>query len=217
MEGSLLRLDIFSDPICPWCMIGKAQLDRALEARPAHPFKIEWHPFQLNPNMPPVGQSRIDYLAAKFGGLDKVAQISARVEAAARDAGTEIDFSKVAHIPNTLNAHRLIHWAGVEGRQSAVVSALFRSYWREERDIGDTATLCEIAKMAGMDDQLVGRLLNSDADCEDLMARDRDAREKGVNAVPTYLIAQQYVLSGAQPTELWKQVIDELIEKTIAQ
>jgi predicted DsbA family dithiol-disulfide isomerase len=139
--------------------------------------------------------------------------MSAQVEAAARDAGAAIDFSKVTHIPNTLNAHRLIHWAGIEGRQSAVVSALFRSYWREEQDIGDTAILCAIAKAAGMDDQLVGRLLNSDADSDDIQARDLDARSKGVNAVPTYLIAQQYVLSGAQPTELWKQVIDELIEK----
>lgn len=213
----MIRLDIFSDPVCPWCYIGKANLDRALEVNPEHPFAIQWHPFQLNPGMPADGVDRAEYLEAKFGGRDKAVQIYARVEEAARQAGLAIDFSRIKRMPNTLNAHRLIHWAGLEGRQTPVVSALFRAYWREGRDIGDTATLAQIAGEAGMDPTVVERLLASDADRDDLIARDIDARKKGVSAVPTFLIAQRHVVSGAQPTELWEQVIAELTGQPGAQ
>lgn len=206
----MIRLDIFSDPVCPWCYIGKANLDRALERRPDHPFAIEWHPFQLNPDMPAAGVDRREYLEAKFGGKDRAVQIYARVEEAARTAGLEIDFAAIPRVPNTLDAHRMIHWAGLEGRQTAMVSALFRAYWREGRDIGDAGVLAALAGETGMDAALAARLLATDADRADLAARDLDARRKGVTAVPTFLIAQQYVLSGAQPPELWGQVIDEL-------
>jgi predicted DsbA family dithiol-disulfide isomerase len=113
-------------------------------------------------------------------------------------------------MPNTLNAHRLIHWAGIEGRQQPVVDALMRAYWAEGRDIGDLDTLAAIAGEQGMDAAATLRLLHSDADAEDIAARDADARAKGVNSVPTFLIAQQYVVSGAQPPELWGQVIQDL-------
>ncbi|MDZ4137014.1 MAG: DsbA family oxidoreductase, partial [Paracoccaceae bacterium] len=122
----------------------------------------------------------------------------------------EISFDRIARTPNTLDAHRLIHWAGLEGRQNAVIAALFRAYFREGRDIGDAATLAEIGAQAGMDGALTARLLATDADRDDIVARDGDARSKGVSAVPTFLIAGQYVLSGAQPVPLWQQVIDEL-------
>jgi predicted DsbA family dithiol-disulfide isomerase len=114
-------------------------------------------------------------------------------------------------MPNTLNAHRLIHWAGIEGVQQAVVNALMRAYWTEGRDIGDLSTLADIASENGMDREATLRLLQSDADADDIQARDQDARHKGVNAVPTFLIAQQYVVSGAQPPETWGKVIEELM------
>lgn len=207
----MIRLDIFSDPVCPWCYIGKANLDRALERHAGHPFAIQWHPFQLNPDMAAEGVNRRQYLEAKFGGKDKAVQIYARVEQAARAAGLDLDFANIPRLPNTLDAHRMIHWAGLEGKQTAMVSALFRAYWREGRDIGDPATLAAIAGEIGMDAALAARLLATDADRDDLAARDLDARQKGVNAVPTFLIAQQYVLSGAQPPELWGQVIEDLV------
>ena len=205
-----VSLDIFSDPVCPWCMIGKAHLDRALESRPDHPFVVAWHPFQLNPDMPKEGADRRAYLEAKFGGKAAAAQAYAQVATAAEAAGVPIAFETMDRTPNTLDAHRLIHWAGIEGRQSAVAAALFRAYFQQGRDIGDAATLAQIGAEAGMDGAAVARLLASQADADDIAARDLDARTRGVRAVPTFLIARQYVVSGAQPVAFWQQVIDEL-------
>lgn len=209
----MIRLDIFSDPVCPWCLIGKAHLDRALEAHPEHPFVIAWHPFQLNPDMPAEGVEKRPYLAKRLGGEAKVDAIHDRLREIAKDAGVAMDPDKPEMLPNTMNAHRMIHWAGIEGKQAAMVSALFRAYWRDGRDIGDPEELCDIAEEIGMDPVAVARLLATDADLDDLRARDVDARKKGVTAVPTFLIAQQYVVSGAQPPEVWAQVIEELVAK----
>lgn len=209
----MIRLDIFSDPVCPWCLIGKTNLDRALESRPEHPFRIEWHPFQLNPDMPKEGADHVEYLAAKFGGKQRAIQAMLQVAEHAKKAGAEIDMEKVKRLPNTLDAHRLIHWAGIEGKQTPMVARLFRAHWRDGEDIGDHATLARLAGEVGLDAGAVARLLASDADAGDIAARDYDARKKGVTAVPTFLIAQQYVVSGAQPVEVWQQVIDELVEK----
>ena len=206
----MIHLDIFSDPVCPWCYLGKANLDRALAANPAHPFQIRWHPFQLNPDMPPEGVAKRAYLEEKFDGKARVDAVHERLREVARAAGIEIDPDKPQRMPNTLNAHRLIHWAGIEGRQDAIVAAIMRAYWVEGRDIGDAETLAAIAGETGMDREAILRLLNSDADAADIAARDADARAKGVNSVPTFLVAQQYVVTGAQPPELWGQVIEEL-------
>ena len=212
----MIRLDIFSDPICPWCYIGKANLDRALERRPDHPFRIEWHPFQLNPDMPAGGVDKHRYLADKFGE-DQLVKVHLRLKEMSRAAGAEIDPDTPKRIPNTLDAHRLIHWAGLEGRQTAVVSALMRAYWREGRDIGNAGVLADIAAASGMDRAVTARLLASDADADDIRARDEDARRKGVSAVPTFLIAQEYVVSGAQPPEFWDRVIEDLVQQIKAQ
>ncbi|MDN5788136.1 DsbA family oxidoreductase [Pseudorhodobacter sp.] len=209
----MIRLDIFSDPICPWCYIGKTHLDRAMESRAEQPFQVQWHPFQLNPDMPAGGVDRRDYLEQKFGGKDKAVEVYARVTQAAKAAGLEINFEAMQRTPNTLDAHRLIHWAGLEGRQNAVVAALFRAYFRDGKDIGDRVVLAGIAVAAGMDGAMTARLLDSDADRDDLIARDADARTKGLTGVPAFLIAQQYLMSGAQPVAVWQQVIDELLEK----
>lgn len=211
----MIRLDIFSDPVCPWCYLGKANLDRALEAHPEHPFAVEWHPFQLNPDMGTGGVDKRTYLAERFGA-GKLDAVHDRLKAMAKQAGLDMDPEVPQRIPNTLDAHRMVHWAGLEGRQTPMVSALFRAYWREGRDIGDPAVLATLAGEVGMDAALAARLLASDADADDIRARDQDARKKGVTAVPTFLIARQYVLSGAQPPELWGQVIDELAEKARA-
>ncbi len=206
----MIKLDIFSDPICPWCYIGKARLHRALAARPDHPFHIEWHPFQLNPDMPAQGMDRRAYLEAKFGGKERAVQAYMPVIEHATQAGLEINLDAIATTPNTLDAHRLIHWAGIEGRQTAAVSALFRAYFIDGRDIGDTEVLADLADGIGMDAAVVLRLLASDADADDIRARDQAAREMGVNSVPTFLVNRQHAVPGAQPTDLWLSVIDEI-------
>jgi predicted DsbA family dithiol-disulfide isomerase len=206
----MVKLDILSDPICPWCYIGKTNLDRALERHPEHPFEIEWHPFQLNPDMAPEGVDRAAYLEEKFGGRENAVRIYARVDAAAEAAGLTIDWAAIRRVPNTLDAHRLIHWAGLEGRQTPVVGALFRAYWREGRDIGDRGVLLDIAEGQGLDRAMTQRLYESGADADDIRARDAHARKRGVTGVPTFVVANQHVVQGAQPAELWDQVIAEI-------
>lgn len=209
----MVKLVIFSDPICPWCYIGKARLDRALEARPNHPFEVEWHPFMLNPDMPQGGMERRAYLEAKFGGKEGAVKAYMPVSQEAEASGLEIHLDKIAVTPSTIDAHRLIHWAQLEGRQTAVVSRLFRAYFVEGRDIGSADVLCDIAEGVGMERDMVARLLASEADAGDIRARDADARHKGVNSVPTFVIANQHVVPGAQPPELWLQVIDEIADQ----
>ncbi|MDA0355214.1 MAG: DsbA family oxidoreductase [Proteobacteria bacterium] len=206
----MIRLDVFSDPICPWCYIGKTLLDRALEKHPSHPFVIEYHPFQLNPAMPKDGAERSAYLTAKFGGQTQFFETYGRIAQSAKEAGIDINFDIMTRVPNTLDAHRMIHWAGLEGKQAAMVAAQFRAYFREGRDLGDVQILADLAAQVGMDRAVAERLLTTDSDLDDLASRDKDAREKGVSAVPTYLIDKQYVLSGAQQPDLWAQVISEI-------
>lgn len=206
-----VKLDILSDPICPWCFIGKTYLDRALEQRPNHPFVIEWHPFQLNPDMPREGIDRRAYLEAKFGGKEKAVAAYLPVVEHAEQAGLKINFDAIARTPNTLDAHRLIRWAGIEGRQTAIVSSLFRAYFQDGRDIGDRDTLADIADSCGMDAAMVRRLLATDADEQDIRDRDAAARQMGVNSVPTFIVASQHAVPGAQATDLWLKVIDEIM------
>ena len=205
-----IKLDIMSDPICPWCYIGKAHLDRALESEPDHPFVIEWHPFQLNPDMPEAGMDRRAYLEGKFGGKEAAVRAYAPVVEHAEKAGLKINFEAMQRTPNTLNAHRLIHWAGIEGRQTAAVSALFKAYFVDARDIGDAEVLCDIADVIEMDASLVSRLLDTDADVQDIRDRDAHSRKMGITSVPTFIVAGQHAVPGAQPPDLWKKVLADL-------
>jgi predicted DsbA family dithiol-disulfide isomerase len=206
-----VKLDIMSDPICPWCYIGKAHLDRALAAAPDHPFLIEWHPFQLNPDMPAEGMDRRAYLEGKFGGKEGAVKAYAPVVENAEKAGLKINFEGMQRTPNTLNAHRLIHWAGIEGRQTAAVSALFKAYFVDTRDIGDVEVLTDIADSIEMDASVVGRLLASDADMQEIRDRDAHSRAMGINSVPTFIVGGKHAVPGAQPPELWAKVIAEVM------
>ncbi|MCB1340341.1 MAG: DsbA family oxidoreductase [Pseudooceanicola sp.] len=205
-----VRLDILSDPICPWCYIGKTHLDRALSQAPSNPFEIQYHPFQLNPDMPREGMDRRAYLEAKFGGKEGAVRAYAPVVEHAQAAGLTIDFEAMKRTPNTLDAHRLIHWAGIEGKQLAAVDALFAAYFTEGRDIGAADTLADIADSIGMDASVVLRLLASDADRDDIARRDAEARQMGVTSVPTFIVDGKHAVPGAQPPALWAKVIAEI-------
>jgi len=212
----MTRLDILSDTICPWCYIGKICLDRALAACAEPPFSIQWHPFQLNPDMPPGGMDRRASLEAKFGGREAAARAYAPILQRAEAEGLEIDFAAIARTPNTADAHRLIHWAGIEGRQNPVVSLLFEAYFRDAQDIGATDVLVAVAERAAMDGPAIRRLLQGDADAELIAAQDAHARARGVTGVPTFILANRHVLSGAQSTETWSRVIADLADAATA-
>lgn len=212
----MVKLDIISDPICPWCYIGKANLDKALAEIPDHPFVIEWHPFQLNPDMPAAGMDRRSYLETKFGGKDGALRAYAPVVEQAQKAGAVINFEAITRTPNTIDAHRLIHWAGIEQRQTLMVDLLFKAYFVEGRDISDHEVLADLADTAEMDAAVVTTLLASDADAADIRARDAHSREMGVTAVPTFIVAQKHAVPGAQPPQVWGDVITEIMAKIAA-
>ena len=188
-------------------------MDRALEARPEHDFAIEWHPYQLNPELPPEGIDRDAYMTAKFGSHENVIRMHEPLLAHAEKAGVTFNLPAIKRAPNTLNAHRLLHWAGLEARQTLMKSVLLKAYWRDGRDIGDLETLADIAGEVGLDRAVTLRLLRSDADKDEIRARIAHSRDRGVNSVPTFILAQQHALQGAQPTETWLRVIDELSEQ----
>lgn len=200
----MIRLDIFSDPVCPWCLIGKLELDRALGERPDHPFQITWHPFRLNPQMPAGGMDRLAYLKAKPGAADAARAVAERA------AQMGLDLNPAPRQPDTTDAHRLMHWAGLEGLQDPVMAGLLRAHWQEARDISDKAELAQIAGAAGMDQAMVAQLLKGDTDRDEVINREAHARNRGISSVPTFIIADQHVVSGAQPAALWTKVINEL-------
>ncbi|KGM87208.1 putative dithiol-disulfide isomerase involved in polyketide biosynthesis [Roseovarius mucosus DSM 17069] len=206
----MVKLDIISDPICPWCYIGKTLLDQAMAQRPDHPFEIEWHPFQLNPDMPAEGMDRRDYLETKFGGKEGAIRAYAPVLERAEAAGLTIDFAAIKRTPNTLDAHRLLHWAGIEGCQDRMAMALFRAYFNEGRDIGDPEVLADLADSLSLDGAMIQRLLATEADRDAIRARDAQFREMGISGVPTFIVGGQHAVPGCQPAELWVKVIDDL-------
>ena len=212
----MIQLDVISDPICPWCYIGKANLDAAVRAKSFQPFDVAWRPFQLNPDMPKGGMNRRAYLAAKFG-TERAERFYAQIEAAAREAGLDVRFDRIETTPNTFDAHRLIRWSRSAGAQTRVVERLFELYFREGADIGDRDLLLDVAAAVGMDRAIVARLYEGDADRELVEQEEATAREIGVNGVPTFIVAGKHVVTGAQPPELWERVLDELAEKTGAE
>ena len=208
----MIKLDILSDPICPWCLIGKTNLDKAILKFSDAKFQIEWHPFQLNPEMPLEGMDRREYLKTKFGSKENAYRVYSRISKTAIESGLELELQRIERTPNTLNAHRLIHWSGLEGFQTEAVAALFKAYFIDGRDIGNVTTLIFIAKGIGLDQSLITRLLESDADREIIVKRDRNSREKGVTGVPTFIVNNTHVMPGAQSENLWINVITELNE-----
>lgn len=206
----MVTLDIISDPICPWCYIGKARLDAAIAETGINPFQTHWRIFELNPDMPPEGMDRKAYLEAKFGGPEGAEQVYSRIRREAERSGLDLDFERIARTPNTFDAHRLIRWAQAQGVQDRVADELFRRYFEQGADISDHAVLLDVAEAAGMEREVVARLLEGDAEREALREEEESIRGMGVQGVPCFVIGGKYVLQGAQESETWKQVLTEL-------
>ena len=197
------RLDIISDAICPWCYIGKRQLERALPELAAEGlhFAVHWNPFQLNPELPREGVDRSAYRQAKFGSLQRSRELDARVTEAAASVGLSFHLDRLERTPNTLNAHRLIWLAGERGIQDAAMEAVFGAYFVAARDIGDPAVLADCAVAAGLSrDEALGFLASQRLEA-DVAGAYNAARKAGVNAVPAFFLDGYSLFSGALPAE----------------
>ena len=201
-----LAIDIVSDVVCPWCFIGKRRLESALELyRERSPGaaepKVTWHPFQLNPDMPPEGVDRDEYVRRKFGA-ERAGQVYGRIAAAGGEVGIPFDFAKVTRQPNTLAAHSLIALAIDAGKQDAVVEAFFRGFFLEGRDLTSAETLAEVAVGAGLDEGDVKVFLGSANARAHIEAEDKQARRIGVEGVPFFIFNRRLAVSGAQAPEV---------------
>jgi predicted DsbA family dithiol-disulfide isomerase len=197
------RIDIVSDAICPWCYIGKRQLERALASLADEGlfFQIHWNPFQLNPDMPKEGRDRAAYRAWKFGSAAKAAELDRRVAEAAAGVGLAFRTDLMMRTPNTIDAHRLIWFAGQKGAQDATMEAVFRAYFIEGRDIGDAAVLAGCAAEAGLDSAEAANFLAGNLAEKEMRAADQAAREAGVSGVPSFFLDGYGLFSGAMPAE----------------
>lgn len=209
-EASMISIDLFSDPVCPWCYIGKRRLEEALATRPDIHVEIEWHSFQLNPMMPREGMSRSDYLSLKFGNPDNAYRLYENISGVGEQAGIRFAFERIQVTPNTVNAHRLIRLAGQHGVQNEVVEQLFAAYFLDGLNIGDIATLVSIAGGAGIDRQFAQAFLESHDDIEAVKSEDMQARQLGIQGVPFFILDRQYAISGAQEAEAFFPLFDLL-------
>ena len=203
MAAAALTIDIVSDVVCPWCYIGKRRLEAALalpEAADLPAVEVRWHPFQLNPDMPAGGVSRQQYLEDKFGGPGRAAEIYARVRAAGRTAGLELNIDGITLQPNTLAAHALIAFAqqgdGSLGNQ--VKERLLKAYFIENRFIGSMDVLVEIAREAGLDADAARAWLSDPDSLQAVAQADLQARTMGITGVPFFIFNQKIAVSGAQ-------------------
>ena len=203
-----MRLDIFSDPICPWCFIGKRRLERALAARPDLEIDVHWRAFQLNPEMPAEGMDRQLYLELKFGGPAAAQRIYATIAEAGASEEIGFDFNAIRRTPNTVNAHRLIRLAGPAGKQGDVVEALFRRYFLAGEGIGETEDLLQVAEDAGLELKGLAAFLKGSEESEAVRGEDALARRTGIQGVPTFIFANRYALSGAHEPEVLLQMFE---------
>jgi predicted DsbA family dithiol-disulfide isomerase len=206
----MLSIDIVSDVVCPWCYIGKRHLETALDGFDGA-YEIRWHPFQLNPDLPREGIDRKTYLEAKFGGADRAKQIYSRVEDAAVSAGLALNLGNIERQPNTLAAHALIAYAQSIDAPTAerVSECLFRAYFVEAQLIGDVETLCALAAECELDHDSVCAFITDSNQLAQIRARDEDIRRQGVSGVPFFIFNNQRAISGAQPPQVLRQIIEQ--------
>lgn len=205
-----LKIDFVSDVSCPWCVIGLKSLEQALlhlDGKVA--TEIHFQPFELNPDMPPEGQGNDEYLRQKYGSVPE--QFAKNREAIrARCEALGFDFRKRDRIYNTHDAHRLLHWAGLEGRQQALKHALFRAYFTEGEHIGAHEVLVRVASEVGLSPVRAREILSSDAYAAEVRAQERFYLEHGINGVPAVIINDRHLISGGQPVEVFESALKQI-------
>jgi predicted DsbA family dithiol-disulfide isomerase len=212
-----LKIDVVSDVVCPWCYIGKKRIEDALKLAADVPVEVVWRPFFLNPWVAREGISREDYLTTKFGSVDAYKGIAGRVVAAAGEEGLTYRPDLVKRQPNTIDCHRLIHWADAKGKAAEMKQRLMELYFRDGGDLTDTEVLVKAAADVGLDADDVRKRLATDEDVALISDWAQEASDKGISGVPTFVFAQKYAVSGAQPAEMLARAIRQVSAEINAQ
>ena len=204
-----MEIEIYSDVICPWCLVGKRRLEKALAATGlASEASVTWRPFELNPGIPAEGMERKKYRAAKFGSIEISQSMDARLIAVGREEGIPFAFDRIERTPNTFEAHRLLWFARQEGVQVPLMEALFRGYFLEGQNVGDRSVLAAIAAGVGLD---AGEFLGGGGGAEEVREEERRAREMGISAVPHFILNGHWQLSGAQPPDVMADALRQAV------
>jgi len=204
-----LRINIVSDVACPWCVIGLRGLEEALgRTRDVVTADIRFEPFELNPDMPPEGENMVEHIRAKYGATaEQSAANRAMIRERAAALGFTMTMSDTMRIANTFDAHRLLHWAGLEGRQQALKHALFEAYFTDERNVADADVLVAAAEKAGLDGEAAREVLTSGRYAAEVREAERLWRARGIDAVPAVILDGRYLISGGQPPEAFEQAL----------
>lgn len=205
-----VTIDVVIDVVCPWCFVGKRRLDAALAELQDLDVGVRYRPFQLDPTLPEGGKDRTEYMKAKFGDLRRVDEVHKRLVDMGQDLDIAFAFDLIERAPNTLDAHRLIRWAQAEGLGDQAVEHLFKLYFEEGADIGDRAVLAAAAEAIGLDGSEVQDRLDAGTDVDDVRREIDEAQRIGVTGVPFTILAGQYAISGAQPTEVFAGAIRQV-------
>lgn len=206
-----LTIDFVSDIACPWCAIGLSSLQLALaQLGNTVDARITVHPFELNPQMGPGGQTIVEYLGEKYGRTpEQIAQTHAAIHE--RGASVGFEFGPRTHVYNTFDAHRLIHWAGVEGKQLPLKQALLRAYHSEGKDPSNHEVLVEAAQSVGLDAAQAREVLQNGSYADEVRAAERNNAAMGIQSVPAIIFNRRYLVSGGQPVETFVEVIEQIL------
>ncbi len=208
-----LDIDIAFDLICPWCYLGVRRLRRALRARPDIIPELLWRPFLLNPDIPPNGVSRAEFVARKFGGEDRARRLQNALTDLGRAEGIGFRFDLMGRVPSSINAHRLVRYAVREGLGEIMVEALFHAYFADGVDIGDVICLATVAGRVGLDPHAALAFLRSGEEAEAVHTENLRAHRLGVNGVPCFIIAGQQAIAGAQEPEVLERLLDVALQQ----
>lgn len=207
-----VRIDVVSDVVCPWCFIGKRRLEKAIALNPDIPVEVHWRPYFLNDWIPREGISREQYLTTKFGSPERYKGIAQRVSAAAASEGLTYAIDKISRQPNTLDAHRLIRWAGDIGKAAEMKQKLMDLYFTEGADLTDKAVLAKAAGAVGLDAETTQKALASDQDVAEVEREALSAKEAGIEGVPCFILGGKFAISGAQAPEYLAEAISRLAQ-----
>ncbi|MGF1641900.1 MAG: DsbA family oxidoreductase [Rhodospirillales bacterium] len=207
LTGKVL-VEVIFDPGCPWCYIGKRRLELALQARPGITTALRWWPFLLNPNLPADGIDRSSYLLRKFGSEARIARIFGAIADVGQSVEIDFAFDRIRRTPNTINAHRLVRFAGASSKSDATVEALFFHHFVSGRDIGDIRVLIDIGAALGLDVEALAPYLRSDAELGVIYSENARAHRLGINGVPSFVFGRTFVVSGAQEASVLVRMLD---------